>query len=73
MADRFVCMRTGRIGQIGTPDDLDWRPQSLFIASFIGSCVGVCRVAEPARHDSPGRRQEAFGWRRRIRWQCEIL
>ncbi len=37
MADRIVCMRTGRIEQIGTPDDLYRRPESLFIASFIGS------------------------------------
>jgi inositol-phosphate transport system ATP-binding protein len=37
MADRIVCMRAGRIEQIGTPDELYRRPQSLFIASFIGS------------------------------------
>ena len=37
MADRIVCMRAGRIEQIGTPDELYRRPQSLFIARFIGS------------------------------------
>jgi inositol-phosphate transport system ATP-binding protein len=37
MADRIVCMRAGRIEQIGTPDELYRRPQSVFIASFIGS------------------------------------
>jgi inositol-phosphate transport system ATP-binding protein len=37
MADRIVCMHAGRIEQVGTPDDLYLRPQSLFIASFIGS------------------------------------
>jgi inositol-phosphate transport system ATP-binding protein len=37
MADRVVCMRAGRIEQVGTPDDLYLRPQSLFIAGFIGS------------------------------------
>ena len=37
MADRIVCMRAGRIEQAGTPDDLYLRPQSLFVASFIGS------------------------------------
>ena len=37
MADRIICMRAGRIEQIGTPDDLYRRPESLFIASFIGS------------------------------------
>ena len=37
MADRIVCMRAGRIEQVGTPDDLYLRPTSVFIASFIGS------------------------------------
>jgi inositol-phosphate transport system ATP-binding protein len=37
MADRVICMRAGRIEQIGTPDDLYLRPKSLFVASFIGS------------------------------------
>jgi len=37
MADRIVCMRAGRIEQVGTPDDLYLRPESLFIATFIGS------------------------------------
>jgi len=37
MADRIICMRAGRIEQVGTPDDLYLRPESLFIASFIGS------------------------------------
>ena len=37
MADRIICMRGGRIEQVGTPDDLYLRPTSVFIASFIGS------------------------------------
>src|SRR5262245_23151583 len=37
MADRIICMRAGRIEQVGTPDDLYLRPDSVFIASFIGS------------------------------------
>jgi inositol-phosphate transport system ATP-binding protein len=37
MADRIICMRAGRIEQIGTPDDLYLRPASLFVAGFIGS------------------------------------
>ena len=60
MADRVICMRAGRIEQVGTPDDLYLRPASLFIASFIGSPpvnlvkgeasdgavrVGACRVS----------------------------
>jgi len=37
MADRIICMSKGEIEQIGTPDDLYLRPQSLFVAGFIGS------------------------------------
>jgi inositol-phosphate transport system ATP-binding protein len=37
MADRIICMRAGKIEQMGTPDDLYLRPNSLFIAGFIGS------------------------------------
>ena len=37
MADRIICMRDGRIEQIGRADDLYHRPESLFVASFIGS------------------------------------
>jgi inositol-phosphate transport system ATP-binding protein len=37
MADRIICMSKGEIEQIGTPDDLYLRPQSLFVAGFIGA------------------------------------
>jgi inositol-phosphate transport system ATP-binding protein len=37
MADRIICMREGRIEQVGTSDDLYRRPESLFVAGFIGS------------------------------------
>jgi inositol-phosphate transport system ATP-binding protein len=48
MADRIVCMREGRIEQVGTPDDLYLRPASLFIASFIGSPPVNLIQGEPA-------------------------
>ncbi|WP_420349889.1 ABC transporter ATP-binding protein [Pelagibius sp.] len=37
MADRIICMSKGRVEQIGTPEDLYRRPDSLFVASFIGA------------------------------------
>jgi multiple sugar transport system ATP-binding protein len=37
MADRIVVMRDGNIEQVGTPLDLYDNPQSIFVASFIGS------------------------------------
>jgi iron(III) transport system ATP-binding protein len=37
MADRIVVMNGGRIEQIGTPEDVYDRPQSRFVARFIGA------------------------------------
>jgi inositol-phosphate transport system ATP-binding protein len=37
MADRIICMSKGRIEQIGTADSLYHRPDSVFVAGFIGS------------------------------------
>jgi ABC-type sugar transport system ATPase subunit len=37
MGDRIAVMRDGRLEQIGTPDEIYNRPQTLFVASFVGS------------------------------------
>ena len=37
MADKLIVLRDGHILQAGTPDDLYHRPNSLFVAGFIGS------------------------------------
>jgi inositol-phosphate transport system ATP-binding protein len=37
MADRVVCMNAGRIEQVGTAEDLYARPDTLFVAGFIGA------------------------------------
>ncbi len=37
MADRIVVMSEGSIEQVGLPMELYYRPQTLFVASFIGS------------------------------------
>lgn len=36
MADRIAVMSGGQIEQLGTPDDLYERPQTAFVASFLG-------------------------------------
>lgn len=36
MSDRICLMREGQIEQVGTPDDLYFRPRSLFAADFLG-------------------------------------
>jgi multiple sugar transport system ATP-binding protein len=37
LADRVVVMNGGRIDQVGTPNDLYHKPQTRFVAGFIGS------------------------------------
>jgi multiple sugar transport system ATP-binding protein len=37
LADRIVVLNAGRVEQVGTPVELYDRPQSLFVAGFIGS------------------------------------
>jgi sn-glycerol 3-phosphate transport system ATP-binding protein len=37
LADRIVVMNAGRIDQIGTPSEIYERPETLFVAGFIGS------------------------------------
>ena len=37
LADRIVVMNAGRVEQVGRPLDLYHRPQTLFVAGFIGS------------------------------------
>ena len=37
LADRLVVLNAGRIEQVGTPMDLYSRPQTVFVAGFIGS------------------------------------
>ncbi len=36
LADRVAVMRDGQIEQIGSPDDIYYRPQTRFIGSFVG-------------------------------------
>jgi multiple sugar transport system ATP-binding protein len=54
LADRIAIMNRGQVEQFGTPDELYHDPQSVFVASFIGSprmnlLEGVIDKAGPAR------------------------
>jgi putative spermidine/putrescine transport system ATP-binding protein len=60
MSDRICLMNDGKIEQIGTPEELYFRPRSIFTADFIGdsnlidatvesiALGGACRLAGPA-------------------------
>jgi putative spermidine/putrescine transport system ATP-binding protein len=49
IADRIAVMRNGRIEQIGRPEDIYTRPQTDFVADFVGiSNLLACRVLSAA-------------------------
>lgn len=37
LADRIAIMKNGKIMQLGTPDEIYFKPQNLYVADFIGS------------------------------------
>jgi ABC-type Fe3+/spermidine/putrescine transport system ATPase subunit len=45
MADRLVILDAGRVAQIGTPEDIYMRPNSPFVASFMGASNVVSLAA----------------------------
>jgi ABC-type Fe3+/spermidine/putrescine transport system ATPase subunit len=49
MADRVVVMRQGAIEQVGTPQEVYWRPRTAFVAGFFGDNNLVEVEAGPAR------------------------
>jgi len=51
MSDRIAVMRDGKIEQVGTPDALYRRPNSRFVADFIGE---ACLLAATTMQSSPG-------------------
>ncbi|MFN4128600.1 MAG: ABC transporter ATP-binding protein [Paracoccaceae bacterium] len=60
MSDRIVIMRAGRFEQIGTPDEIYRKPQSRFVAGFMGevNILAVtndqgCAVFEGLGHPAP--------------------
>jgi len=52
LADRICVLRDGKVEQVGTPAELYERPNSLFVAGFIGSPkMNFLEGAHAARHD----------------------
>ncbi len=49
-ADMIAVMNGGRIDQLGTPEDIYARPQSEFVARFIGASNVIKGVARSANH-----------------------
>ena len=52
MASRIAVINKGRIEQFGTPDELYRRPQTLFVAGFVGTPPMNLFPVDPASHHS---------------------
>ena len=63
LADRVVVMNHGVIEQVGTPQELYHRPQTRFVAGFIGS---------PAMNFIPCRMEEASGSQFALDRECRL-
>ncbi len=61
MADRIAIMNRGRVEQIGTPQEIYDRPDTMFVADFIGappmSFLGVQDLAAAWRSQHQDRRR----------------
>ena len=76
MADRIVVLNKGNIEQVGSPLELYNRPDTLFVAGFIGSPkMNILRGGEAARRSAAaiGIRPEHIGIVAAGPWQGRIL
>ena len=70
MSDRICLMNAGRIEQLGSPDDLYFRPRSLFVADFLGEFEPFAgTVSEVAATDSVSCSRRAGAARAQRQWQ----
>jgi iron(III) transport system ATP-binding protein len=52
-ADRVAVMRAGHIEQIGTPEEVYYRPRTLFVAQFLGRTNLLLSIASGDEADTP--------------------
>ena len=52
-ADRLAVMRSGRLEQIGTPEDVYYQPRTLFVAQFLGRTNLLFSEAEVDAAETP--------------------
>jgi len=51
MSDRIAVMNSGQIEQLGSPHEIYWRPESRFVAGFLGESNFIDGVVSTADHD----------------------
>ncbi len=52
-ADRLAVMRSGQLDQVGTPEDVYYRPRTLFVAQFLGRTNLLLSQASGREADTP--------------------
>jgi iron(III) transport system ATP-binding protein len=52
-ADRLAVMRSGQLDQVGTPEDVYYRPRTLFVAQFLGRTNLLLSQAAGREADTP--------------------
>jgi iron(III) transport system ATP-binding protein len=52
-ADRVAVMRSGHIEQVGTPEEVYYRPRTLFVAQFLGRTNLLLSLASGSEADTP--------------------
>jgi putative spermidine/putrescine transport system ATP-binding protein len=70
LGDRIAVMEKGRIAQIGTPQEIYYRPQTAFVADFVGTMNRVAGRADGAGVEVPGGR---LPWTGPARERQELL
>ncbi|HSD54856.1 MAG TPA: ABC transporter ATP-binding protein [Burkholderiales bacterium] len=70
LGDRIAVMEKGRIAQIGTPQEIYYRPRTAFVADFVGTMNRLAGRADGAGLEVPGGR---LPWRGPARERQEVL
>jgi putative spermidine/putrescine transport system ATP-binding protein len=70
LGDRIAVMEKGRIAQIGTPQEIYYRPQTAFVADFVGTMNRLAGRADGAGVEVPGGR---LPWAGPARERQELL
>jgi putative spermidine/putrescine transport system ATP-binding protein len=60
MCDRVAVMDSGRVSQVGTPEDLYERPANRFVAGFVGRANWLAGIARAGGVDLAGTRVAAL-------------
>ncbi len=61
MSDQLAVMNEGRVEQVGTPEDIYLRPQTRFVAGFLGAVNWIDGIGIRPESTRIGRQAENHG------------